>query len=214
MSKKNRREFIQKVGAIIVLVLVGVGLSRDGRVISFLRNLKHRIASSSNNWRGITRSSYQGPDYQRSGEELPAIKEYRAFLDGLNLRYFSSAEIVHPHRNFRNGVQNNIPPKRMWPEIVQTLRVADEIRERLGVRVRLLSGYRSPDYNRAINGASRSQHMRNRALDLKFDCSADESFAMAEKLRKEGVFLGGIGWYPNFIHIDTRGYEATWGKES
>jgi hypothetical protein len=29
-------------------------------------------------------------------------------------------------------------------------------------------------------------------------------------MRKEGVFKGGVGRYPGFTHIDTRGSNADW----
>lgn len=147
-----------------------------------------------------------------SNEPIPNEAEYRAFLKELNLRYIGAEEIIRPHRNYRNGIQNNIPPKSLWNNIIPTLRLADKLRLNLGVRVSVLSIYRSPDYNSAINGASRSQHMQNIAIDLKFDCDSDRAFELAKKFREEGEFSGGIGWYPSFIHIDTRGYDATWGK--
>ena len=143
---------------------------------------------------------------------IPNESEYRTFLKGLKLRHFSPSEIIRPHRNYRNGVRNNIPPKELWEEVSATLIVADELRERLRAKANVMSVYRSVAYNTAIGGASRSQHMRNKAIDISFECSSDEAFEMAKLMREEGLFTGGIGWYPSFIHIDTRGYQATWGK--
>jgi len=143
--------------------------------------------------------------------ETPEVSEYIAYLEGLGLRHFSAREIVRPHFNKRDGVTNHIPPRSIWPEIAPTLRVVDELRARLGSRATLLSLYRSPDYNTAIKGASQSRHMLNQAIDLKFACSSTEAFETVKAMREEGVFTGGIGWYPTFIHIDTRGYDATWG---
>jgi len=181
---------------LVVTTLIGVGASRNGRVLSLLRNLKHRTSSiASNTSSSGSDSSWGDSDRtQRFEEELPEVKEYREFLNSLGLRYFSASEIIRPHRNYRNGVQNNIPPKRLWEDLVETLQTADELRHRLGVSVTILSAYRSPDYNSAIGGASRSQHMINRALDLSFDCSSDDAFAVAEKMRAEGFFTGGLGW--------------------
>lgn len=151
-------------------------------------------------------------DPYAANEPIPEESEFREFINSLDLKYFSANEILRPHRNYRNGVRNNIPPESLWDNLIPTLKLADRLREELGVKVEVLSIYRSMAYNTAINGASRSQHMQNRAMDLKFNCSSDRAFNHAKKLRKEGVFQGGIGWYNNFIHIDTRGYNATWGK--
>jgi len=212
--EKDRRRLIGILTGLVVTTLIGVGASRNGRVLSLLRNLKHRTSSIASNTSSSGSDSGWGDSdrTQRFEEELPEVKEYREFLNSLGLRYFSASEIIRPHRNYRNGVQNNIPPKRLWEDLVETLQIADELRHRLGVSVTILSAYRSPDYNSAIGGASRSQHMINRALDLSFDCSSDDAFAVAEKMRTEGFFTGGLGWYPSFIHVDTRGHEATWGR--
>jgi len=198
VKKAKRRVFLKRVISVLVIALVSIGVSRDGRIFRYLRQLRDKASSS--------RPKRETVDHLN----VPEVAEYIVFLRSLGLQYFSPEEIVRPHHNLRNGVRNNIPPKQLWGEITHTLRVADELRDRLGARAEVLSVYRSPAYNTAINGASRSQHVRNRALDLKFSCSSDEAFAIAEKMREEGIFSGGIGRYSSFIHIDTRGYDATW----
>ena len=64
-----------------------------------------------------------------------------------------------------------------------------------------------------VPGAVRgSYHTRNQALDLVYFCTTRKAYDMAVKLRQEGFFRGGIGLYPTFIHLDTRGYTATWKR--
>ncbi|MEO1836895.1 MAG: D-Ala-D-Ala carboxypeptidase family metallohydrolase [Akkermansiaceae bacterium] len=139
---------------------------------------------------------------------------YFAFLSSLELRHLSPQEIIDPHRGIVNGVENSLPPERMWEKLEPTLRVADEIRERLELPLcRITSGYRAPDYNAVVPGAVRgSYHTRNQALDLVYFCTARKAYNMAVKLRNERFFRGGIGLYPTFIHLDTRGYAATWKR--
>ena len=143
---------------------------------------------------------------------LDQENDYTDFLANLNLRHLSPDEIIHPHRGVARGVANVLPPRRMWKQLIPTLRLADELRERLGVPLsRITSAYRSPKYNARIPGAVRnSYHTRNVALDLVYYCSPRKAYQMALKLRREGFFRGGIGLYPGFIHLDTRGYPATW----
>ena len=138
--------------------------------------------------------------------------EYADFLSSLDLRYLSPEEIITPHRGVVRGVCNELPPKRLWERLAPTLRVADELRDRLGVPLqRITSAYRCPRYNLRIPGAVRnSYHTRNQALDLVFSCPTRKVVAMTQQLRSERFFRGGIGIYPYFIHIDTRGYGATW----
>jgi len=141
-------------------------------------------------------------------------ESYNEFLLSLDLRHLSPGEIIDPHRGVADGIENTLPPPHLWEKLAPTLKAADELRERLELPLcRITSGYRSPRYNAIIPGAVRgSYHTRNQALDLIYFCSARKAFQMALQLRKEGFFHGGIGLYPTFIHLDTRGYAATWRK--
>ncbi|NIP94105.1 MAG: DUF882 domain-containing protein [Akkermansiaceae bacterium] len=149
-----------------------------------------------------------------TGRLLESEDEYADFISSLELRHISPHEIIDPHRGMVNGVANSLPPREMWEKLAPTLRVADEIRERLGRPLcRVTSAYRCPDYNAVIPGAvRRSYHTRNQALDLVYFCTTRRAYKVAVRLRKEGFFRGGIGLYPTFIHIDTRGYAATWHR--
>ena len=149
-------------------------------------------------------------------EERPLELEdsFRDFLLTLELRHLSPEEIIDPHRGILSGIENTLPPVNLWEKISPALKVADEIRERLRAPLcRITSGYRSPRYNAKVPGAVKgSYHTRNQALDLVYFCSPRKAFETALQLRREGFFRGGIGLYPTFIHIDTRGYAATWRR--
>ncbi len=159
---------------------------------------------------------YSKPDSKpiRKPVILTDEKDYAGYLSKLNLNHIKPHEVLRPHRNVRGGVANELPPKYLWNRMAPTLRVADAIRARLVSRLNYInSAYRSPAYNAKCPGAaSRSYHMQNCALDLMFDAGSEAAFAMAKKLRSEGMFKGGIGLYDSFIHIDTRGYWSTWGE--
>lgn len=144
---------------------------------------------------------------------LPHEKDYAEFLATLNLRYIAPHEVISAHRRERNGVANVLPPRQYWRNMIPTLRVADELRHRLGVKLRYItSAFRSPEYNAQCPGASpRSYHTKNLALDLVYDCDPQIAMDEAMKMRDEGIFRGGLGLYQTFIHIDTRGRNANWG---
>lgn len=139
--------------------------------------------------------------------------EYEAFLTRLQLRHIKPIEMLRPHFKMRGTVSNDLPPRELWPHAAATLRVADELRQRLGVRLlTIASAYRSPAYNAMCPGAAtHSYHLRNMALDLVFECSPEKVAEAAVALRSTGFFAGGIGRYPGFTHIDTRGWAADWG---
>ena len=94
-------------------------------------------------------------------------------------------------------------------ELVENLQI---IRDHVGKPVRIISGYRTPKYNRKIDGARKSQHMKARAADLKVsDVSAKELHKIITDLIKEGkIKKGGVGLYRTFVHYDTRGWNARW----
>ncbi|MFT4548021.1 MAG: hypothetical protein ACI8XO_000904 [Verrucomicrobiales bacterium] len=136
---------------------------------------------------------------------------YQSFLSALRLRNVPPERVMAPHFRKRGHVSNCVPPKVLWSNIAPTLRVANEIARRCRSPLEeICSAYRSPSYNRHIGGASKSQHMRNTALDLKFACGSWEASKIARQLRNEGYFAGGIGIYSGFLHIDTRGTNETW----
>lgn len=154
------------------------------------------------------------PKKKRSGvPDLPSVRDYQTYLAQDELPYLSPNEIIRPHFKYRSGVCSGVPPKHLWKNMLRTARVANEIRFRLGVPLHtVVSAYRSPEYNGRCPGASKySQHLKNRALDLIYSCPPKHAFDIAVKLRDEGLFKGGIGLYSTFIHIDTRGRNATWG---
>ncbi len=147
---------------------------------------------------------------QALGEPL---KGYTSFLAGLQLKNISLQQIIAPHMKMRSQVRCGIPPATLWRNMRPTLLVADQIADRLGEKVdTVISAYRSPAYNaRCPGAASGSQHTSNKALDLVFPNSSPRQVAkVAQALRAEGKFKGGIGLYPNFVHVDTRGTNASW----
>lgn len=211
-NNKSRRRVLGIV-ALGSMAAVGAGsMTAPGR--RFLRKARGRVRTLADRLedRWHSSRSASAPSFSRTEEPLQLETEYRAFLSKIPLRYIKTEEIIHPHRNIRNGVANTIPPRHMWDRIVETLKVADEIRHRLGKPLYCInSAYRSPAYNAECAGAaSKSYHMQNRALDLMFRGGPEAAAQVARKLRDDEFFSGGIGIYPTFIHVDTRGYNASW----
>ncbi|MBM3267333.1 MAG: hypothetical protein FJZ01_06775 [Candidatus Sericytochromatia bacterium] len=94
-------------------------------------------------------------------------------------------------------------------------------------KLRLLSAYRTPGYNRAIgNETSRSRHIHGDAADVLADDfnrdgridRADARILMAavDRLDKDATYRGGASMYPPagghgwFVHTDTRGSAVRW----
>lgn len=141
------------------------------------------------------------------------MTDYERFLEGLQLRHFSPGEITSYAERERDGVKNALPARKLWENLVPTLWVVDQLRHLLGLPVTLTSIYRAPAYNAAVGGADFSFHMRNQAIDLQArDVPSWQVFDTLRDFRQSGAFTGGLGLYKTFVHIDTRGENATWDR--
>lgn len=140
------------------------------------------------------------------------VLRYANYIKGLKLKNITPEMVLRPHFKKRGRLSNSLPPRYMWKRLTDTLRLIDYWAGELNSPIKeLLSIYRSPAYNRAVGGKSRSQHLENRAIDVKF--TRVSSYTAARKLkeiRDKGIFKGGIGTYSSFVHIDTRGQNINW----
>ena len=80
------------------------------------------------------------------------------------------------------------------------------LRERINRPIIITSGYRCPEYNRRVNGATNSQHMLGTAADIRVDGMTPRQ--LADHARTAG--FRGIGIYSNSLHVDVRQTPATW----
>lgn len=83
------------------------------------------------------------------------------------------------------------------------------LQESFGTELPIVSGYRDPARNRRARGASRSRHMHGDAVDIDVrNMSRAERIRLIQMAREQG--FGGVGIYPNSIHLDKGGVRA-WG---
>ncbi|MBT8044289.1 MAG: DUF882 domain-containing protein [Verrucomicrobiae bacterium] len=140
------------------------------------------------------------------------VLRYARFVQGLNLRNITPRMVLAPHFKTRGRTQNTLPPKSYWRKMAPTLKVIDKMVTRIGAPLReITSAYRSPRYNHAVGGRSKSYHMQNMACDIQFrGISAYHVAYVAKQLRTQGYYKGGIGRYSRFVHVDTRGMNVDW----
>lgn len=136
------------------------------------------------------------------------------FTQWFQLQFFSHfepEEFTSYFNRKRDGARNSVPSSKLWPNILPTLQIVEELREHFDKPIVLLSSYRSPSYNRAVGGELASYHMKFQALDIAVaGVSPKEVFTVLKKWRTQKRFSGGLGLYETFVHIDTRGHDATW----
>lgn len=152
------------------------------------------------------------PDHWVRKEGERRIQSYGKYLEGLSLKHVTPLQVIRAHAKTKGSLWNSLPPRSMWRSMAGTLKVTDRLAAELGQPVKeVTSAYRSPSYNRRCPGAgSRSWHMQNYALDLKFETSPWKVARTARYLRSKGFFKGGIGRYATFTHLDTRGQNVDW----
>ena len=91
------------------------------------------------------------------------------------------------------------------PALVEVLQA---IRDHFGKPVTVNSAYRTPAKNKAVGGASRSQHLYGTAADITVKgVHPMQVAAYAEQLLQG---RGGIGIYKTFTHIDVRDGKSRW----
>jgi len=115
-----------------------------------------------------------------------------------------------------NGPPFEVPPFRLWPGMVNTLRfIRDQVKPALG-EVEAVSGYRNPVLNACARGSQRSAHLDFFALDL-IPIQPLTRRQIFERLcpmhTRRGPAAGaGLGFYAfQRFHIDTRSFRR-WGS--
>lgn len=78
------------------------------------------------------------------------------------------------------------------------------LRDYVDKPIQINSGYRSPEYNKKIGGASRSMHKEGKAGDIVIKgMTPGEVYNTIEKLISQGEMTeGGLGSYKTFTHYD------------
>lgn len=112
-------------------------------------------------------------------------------------------------KNFRLsefGHKGNEYPE-MDSQFLDTLQL---LRDLVGKPVVITSGSRTPEYNKQIGGVPDSQHLENRAADLKVDGMTPKE--IADYAVKAG--FTGIGVYDKHLHVDTREVPSYWEGKS
>ena len=89
------------------------------------------------------------------------------------------------------------------------VKIADQIREKIGKPITINSGLRCKTHNANVGGVSNSQHLLGKAADLgcPAGCTPTQMASIAEEIMGD---TGGIGIYSWGIHIDTRSTKSRW----
>ena len=117
------------------------------------------------------------------------------------IKYFKKQEFACKCGKYCNGYPAEID--------MNMVKIADQIRNRIGKPITINSGLRCKTHNANVGGVSNSQHLLGKAADLgcPAGCTPTQMASIAEEIMGD---TGGIGIYPWGIHIDTRSTKSRW----
>jgi uncharacterized protein YcbK (DUF882 family) len=103
-------------------------------------------------------------------------------------------------------------PLEVQKNVIQLGQNLQVLRDYLDASITINSGYRSPERNKKIKGATRSQHLLGTAADIVVKGHTPKQVADAiELLISQGKMReGGLKAYGTFTHYDIRGTKARW----
>lgn len=104
-------------------------------------------------------------------------------------------------------------PAELIPNVQKLANELQKIRDYIGCPIHINSGYRTPEYNKTLEGsATHSQHLLALAADCTTINHTPDQFAdLVEKLISDGVVnIKGLGRYNGFTHLDCRNKKARW----
>lgn len=102
-------------------------------------------------------------------------------------------------------------PDDLSANIVLLAQVLQVIRDAVGRPIKVISGWRSPEVNTEVGGATRSKHLWGSAADI--SCPGLSIQELAEAIGRTTIHNDlGIGVYPRHIHVDL-GPPRRWDKD-
>jgi len=122
-------------------------------------------------------------------------------------QHFSLAELTRSSVAQARGL-SNAPPPELVPRLILTAEMLERIRATLGVPVTVTSGYRSPQVNIAVGGATSSDHTQGHAADIvapAFGTPYDIARTLAPLVSTLGIgqlILEGIAG-KRWVHVST-----------
>jgi len=126
--------------------------------------------------------------------------------------HFVASEFDQPARH--GFAHEAYPPFWYADRLTPLCKVLEVIRSAVGGKpIKVISGYRDPSYNEAINGKPHSQHMAGRAADIVIadgTVTAQGLHSMILALYNGGdIMIGGLFLYGDFVHVDVREQRPT-----
>ena len=116
------------------------------------------------------------------------------------------AEVMRSETAKRKGISNMPTPEHIENFKKLAENVFQPIREHFGVPIHLSSGYRSAALNKAVGGASSSQHCKGEAIDIDMDGTTVTNKQIFEFVRDnvnfdQMIWEFGTDANPDWVHV-------------
>ena len=148
------------------------------------------------------------------GNPVQGAQRVGGLVKGQVGRFFSWAEMTVSSAAARLGVDNTPTPEAQRAMQILVAYVLDPLRASIGSPVRITSGFRAPEVNRAVNGSPTSQHMLGEAADIKVDGYGAEALATA--IVRLGLPFDQVIWYApergGHVHVSFTAKRANRGE--
>lgn len=127
-------------------------------------------------------------------------------------KYFTLSELTHSDTAVKQKIDNTPPPDVLPKLATLANKLLDPIRERWGSPLHVNSGFRSPALNKAVGGASTSQHLRGEAADITAGSPEKNTrlFGLIKGMIDAGeITVGQLIWEkgdsrgPAWVHVST-----------
>lgn len=126
------------------------------------------------------------------------------------MKYFTIAEFVRSDTADRRGINNRCSKEHMMNIMRLVERVLDPLREAYGKPIRITSGYRCPQLNKAVKGSPTSDHVNGMAADIiGTPATREENERLFNLIRSLGLDYDQLIDEDNFswVHISYRSKE-------
>ena len=125
------------------------------------------------------------------------------------MKYFTIRELTKSATAARKGI-NNSPNAAIVTSLTALIdNILDPLREKFGAPIIVTSGYRCPALNRAVGGATNSQHTKGEAADIRtVSDSREDNMKLLRCLLNSGIIFDQViaenidsEGNPDWIHV-------------
>lgn len=156
-----------------------------------------------------------GGRYQNAAWYPDTDAGFERFIHDSGAEYYEARDLIVPNSLSaarRCGLTNLRPPQKYWVRGAALLLWVESIGQKVGKYPRIRNWWRPKCYNSAVGGASRSDHIEARAIDIDFATSAQRREAqniLCKRWRKGQDLQIGLGHVS--IHF---GIASPYGKRN